>query len=100
MAALKLPYRRGQVFTVRLLSKETVYILKSKMIVDEKDFSQIEIDVRREDMTSNHGMSMTMWTTNGPMRLPLLFKSWTPVGYMSVTLEKLDVVSLKAETSE
>lgn len=92
VAALKQPYQDSREYIVKLLSKETVYVLKTRKVHDSKEFSQIAIDVGREDMTSTHGVKMMMWITNGPARIPILFKSWTPVGYMSVVLEKIEVV--------
>jgi hypothetical protein len=50
---------------------------------------EVLIDIKRKNLTSSHGGHLHVWITADNNRIPLLFKSWTPVGYASVVLDKV-----------
>ena len=89
--ALDLPFLEDREYLVGLLAKKTIYRLTAKKTRPSKEFFEALVDVRREDGTSSHGATFKVWLTSGAERIPLLFKSWTPAGYMSVVLEKIEI---------
>jgi len=75
---------------ILFISGGDLYNLKAMVMSEKQGIKEISIDMRRANKTSSHGATFSVWTTadNG---LPLAFKSWTPVGYASVVLDKLEV---------
>ncbi len=78
----------GTTRKVPCLSKQVLYIMKGDVIEVKNGVAKIAIDIRRQDRTSNHGASFYVWVTADEKRIPLVFKSWTPIGYVTVILEK------------
>lgn len=85
---LSLPQKKGDTQRIRFMTGDEVYVLKATCLDIKNEIAEILIDMRREDLTSSHGATFRVWVTADNARIPLLFKSWTPVGYMSVALEK------------
>lgn len=88
--AFTLPYERNPHQEVRFLSKEEIYLLKADLLENKDGFYKIKMEMRREDLSSNHGATITVWLTADERRIPLLFKSWTPAGPVSVVLKKIN----------
>ncbi len=89
--ALNLPFDGDREYAINFLSKKSIYLLTAKKTHQSKEFFEILVDVRRENRTSSHGATLKVWLTSGAGRIPLLFKSWTPAGYVSVVLEKIEI---------
>lgn len=90
MATLALPLDFGVQKTVLFLTKEVIYAMRSKVIKAGGGIVELLLDARRLDRSSNHGATFRVWLTDDSLRIPLLFKSWTPVGFVSVVLEKAE----------
>jgi hypothetical protein len=90
-AAIDFPYADENDHLLGLLSKESLYFLKAKKVGFSKDFIEVAIYVAREDLTSSHGATLQAWLTNDSPRFPLVIKSWTPIGYASGVLDKVEI---------
>jgi len=88
--ALHFPFVGTSEYSIDLLSKKTIYLLSAKKSHESKEFFEILVDVRRENRTSSHGATFKVWLTSAG-RIPLVFKSWTPAGYVSVVIEKIEI---------
>jgi len=87
--ALEHPYGSNRTFEADFFTKKTIYILKSELI-DEKDgVYEILMDLGKTDPSSTHGARLRVWVTADDARIPLVFKSWTPVGYASAVLSEV-----------
>ncbi|MBI5873606.1 MAG: DUF3108 domain-containing protein [Candidatus Omnitrophica bacterium] len=88
---LTLPLEKGVIHQVRCLAEDVVYIMKGDVVFVSGGVAKISIDIRRDGQPSGHGASFDAWITDDNSRSPLVFKSWTPVGYVSVVLNKVEV---------
>lgn len=80
---------KGDRYSVRCISEDVIYVLSADVQDDTGGMLKILMEIKREDGTSGHGARFTVWVVKGAenMFLPVLFKSWTPVGYASVILD-------------
>ncbi len=86
---LALPLEKGKEYVIPFLSGHDMYTFKAKVLNEEKGTKEVGIDMRRQNLTSSHGGQLHVWLTSDNNRIPLVFKSWTPVGYVSVVLNKV-----------
>ncbi len=91
LAASGQEYPDDKEHTIRLLSKKDLYLMKSRKIRQAVRLMQLSIDVKRENLTSSHGAAFTVWMMTGKSPIPLIFKSWTPGGFVSVVLDKIEM---------
>ena len=89
---LTLSLKAGKDCAIPFLSGHDMYILKARLLKEDRGIDEVEIDMRRENLTSSHGGHLHVWLTADNNRVPLLFKSWTPAGYASVVLDRADDV--------
>lgn len=76
---------------IKFVSGEEVYCLKSSSLNEMAGIADVLVDMRREDLTSSHGATFHVWITNDNARVPLVFKCFSPVGYMSVVLDRAEL---------
>ncbi|GEM_PF-3174743 len=86
---LTLPLEPNKDHNIPFLIGYDMYIFKAKLINTTRGIDEVSIDMRRQNLTSSHGGRLHVWITSDNKRVPLLFKSWTPVGYASVVLDKV-----------
>ncbi|MGE5279818.1 MAG: DUF3108 domain-containing protein [Deltaproteobacteria bacterium] len=86
MAVLERPFTDNRTETVEMLSKRDIYVLKAHKKARTDGALKVGIDVHRADATSNHGATFDVWLTREQPRVPLLFRSWTPAGFVTVIL--------------
>ena len=84
---LTLTLKKGDVYKIPLLSEDDIYIMEAKGLEEKNGILKLSIDVKRENGTSSHGANFHVWVATDRHNSPILFKSWTPVGYASVVLE-------------
>ncbi len=66
---------------IRLITKEEIYLLEAKVIEINDDVVKLSGQVKREDLSSQHGAEFQLWIS-AELRIPLLFKVKTPFGQM------------------
>lgn len=86
-----MPFELNKSRTSNLLSKDEIYNLTAEPIKFLDETAQLIVSIDREEFNSLHGARFYVWITNGSSRIPLLFKSWTPVGYVSVVLNSIEI---------
>lgn len=86
---LSLSLEPNKDYNIPFLSGYDMYIFKAKLLNREHGIDEVSIDMRRQNLTSSHGGNLHVWITADNNRIPVLFKSWTPVGYASVVLDKV-----------
>ncbi|RLE47177.1 MAG: hypothetical protein DRJ31_09280, partial [Candidatus Methanomethylicota archaeon] len=64
---------------IKLLSKEEIYILEARVTEEKGDVVLLEGEVRREDLSSNHGVAFEIYMSK-EFRAPLLLKIKTAAG--------------------
>ncbi|HAJ56609.1 MAG TPA: hypothetical protein DCL35_02440 [Candidatus Omnitrophica bacterium] len=72
------------------ISSGDLYNLRARLLEQKGNINEVAIDIKRQNLSSSHGGSLHLWMASDT-RIPLVFKSWTPVGYASVVLDKLEV---------
>lgn len=82
---------------IKFVSGEEVYVLRSTPKGAKDGISKILIEMARENKTSNHGAKFYVWVSADNARVPLVFKSWTPVGYASVVLKGIEITNTKGK---
>jgi len=85
---LSLPYNLGESRIVKFLSDTEIYTMKATMVSAKDSIEEFSLEIKIEDLSSNKGARLHMWTTEGNDRIPLVFKGWTPVGYVCAILTK------------
>lgn len=85
---LSLPYNPGESRIVKFLSDTEIYTMKATMVGIKDSIEEFSLEIKIEDLSSNKGAKLHMWTTEGSNRIPLAFKGWTPVGYVCAILTK------------
>lgn len=68
---------------IKLLSKEEIYVLEARVTEEKGDIVLIEGEVRREDLSSNHGAAFEIYMSK-EYRIPLLMKIKTAAGIIFV----------------
>ncbi len=91
---LSLPLKGGAEQKIRFLSGRNVYVLKSTVLNESSGIVEVLVDMKREDLTSSHGAKLHVWITQDNVRIPLAFKSWSPVGYVSVVLQRIETENI------
>lgn len=83
---------KGERYSVRCISEDVIYLLAAEVQDNADGLFKIHMEIKREDGTPGHGAQFFVWVAPGPegVFLPVLFKSWTPVGYASVTFERIE----------
>ena len=89
---LTLPLELNKDYSIPFLSGYDMYLLKARLLKKGRRIDEIDIDMRRQNLTSSHGGHFRVWVTADNSKIPLLFKSWTPVGFATVVLESVDNV--------
>ncbi|MFH0876712.1 MAG: DUF3108 domain-containing protein [Candidatus Omnitrophota bacterium] len=90
LTTLALPLDFGVQKMVLFLTKEVIYAMRSEVVRVENGIVELLLDAHRLDRSSNHGTTMRIWMTDDSLRIPLVFKSWTPAGFFSAVLEKAE----------
>jgi hypothetical protein len=85
---LSLPYNLGESRIVKFLSDTEIYTMKATLIRVKDSVEEFSLEIKIEDLSSNKGAKLNMWTTEGVNRIPLVFKGWMPVGYVCAILTK------------
>ena len=88
---LTLPLEKGKEYHIPFMSGHDMYIFKASVLNETQGISEVSIDMRRKNLTSSHGGHLHVWITANNRRIPLLFKSWTPIGYASVVLDRVSM---------
>ncbi|OIO35445.1 MAG: hypothetical protein AUJ74_06190 [Candidatus Omnitrophica bacterium CG1_02_44_16] len=86
---LTLSLEKGKVVVIPFMSGGDLYNFKVTSLNVNEGIEEVLIDIKRANLTSSHGGSLHVWLTNDNSRVPLVFKSWTPVGYASVVLDRI-----------
>ncbi len=81
---------RGCVYNIPLLAEDDIYTMEAKGIEENQGLVKVEITIKRANGTSSHGAHFYVWVIADKYNVPILFKSWTPVGYASVVLESIN----------
>ncbi len=89
---LTLSLKPGEDRNIPFLSGHDIYIFKARLLNNDRGIDEVDIDMRRKNLTSSHGGRLHVWLTSGNNKIPLLFKSWTPAGYASVVLDRIENV--------
>jgi hypothetical protein len=89
--ALIMPLTKGSEQKIKMVSGEELYILKATVIKEDSGIAEVILDIKRENLTSSHGANFHVWITQDSARIPLVFKSWTPAGYASVVLDRVEL---------
>ena len=66
-------------YKIKLLSKEEIYVLEARVTEESDDIVLLEGEVRRQDLSSNHGASFEIYMSK-KYRVPLLMKIKTAAG--------------------
>lgn len=90
MRTLSSEWDAGRDAAIPFISSGDLYNLRATLLNQDKNIQEIAIDIKRQNLTSSHGGGLHLWMTSDS-RIPLVFKSWTPAGYASVVLEKIEV---------
>lgn len=88
---LVLPFELGKPTSFKLLSKDEIYDFTAEPVEFRGDSIKILVNVERDDFTSIHGAKFFVWITSGNARVPLVFKGWTPFGYLSAVLSEIEI---------
>lgn len=90
VSMLTKPLKKGSEGKIRFVTGKNIYILKSTVLDEANGMVEILVDIRRENLTSNHGARFRVWITQDNARVPLVFKSWNAVGYASAILDRVE----------
>jgi hypothetical protein len=86
---LTLDMKKNKEYDIPFLSGYDMYNFKAVLLRESLGINEVSVEMRRQNLTSSHGGHFRVWITSDSRRVPLLFKSWTPVGYVSVILDKI-----------
>jgi hypothetical protein len=87
---LMLSLEKDRVVTIPFMSGGDLYSFKVTSLSVEGGIEEVLVDMKRWNLTSSHGGYLHLWLTHDNRRIPLVFKSWTPVGYASVVLDRIE----------
>ncbi len=73
----------GSIHRIKLFSKEEIYILEAKVEEAEDDIVKLSGQVKRENLSSSHGVEFEFWMAQS-LKTPLLFKVKTQAGLIIV----------------
>ena len=92
---LSLPLTQGH--EIKFVSGEDVFILRSIPKGTKGGICKILIELARENKTSSHGAKFYVWVSADNARVPLVFKCWSPAGYVSVVLKGITKINMKGK---
>ena len=79
----------AELLQATFISKKELYTITLTPLQQKTLVAAYQVDIRRADGTSTHGGRFTVWIAKNATRTPVLFKSWTPAGHMSVLLREI-----------
>jgi hypothetical protein len=88
---LTLALEKGKDVYIPFMSGGDIYNFKVTSLNVSEGIEEVLIDIKRKNLTSSHGGNLHVWITVDNARTPLVFKSWTPVGYASVVLDRVEL---------
>lgn len=87
---LTLSLEQGKDVAIPFMSGGDLYNFKVTSLHADAGVEEVRIDIKRKNLTSSHGGYLHVWLTRDHSRIPLVFKSWTPAGYASVVLDRIE----------
>jgi hypothetical protein len=87
---LALPLETGESSDILFISGGDLYNLRAALLKEGPRIMEVLVDIKRQNLTSSHGGTLHVWVSNDDRRIPLAFKSWTPAGYASAILNKVE----------
>ena len=75
---------------ISFLPGRDTYVLETRLLRSMNKINEVYVDIHRKNLTSSHGGRLHIWITSDNCRLPLMFKSWTPAGYASAILDRIE----------
>jgi len=87
-----------ETLTSTFISKRELYTITMTPLGQKRTAAAYQVDIQRANKTSNHGGRFSVWVAKNSTRTPVLFKSWTPVGYFSVILTEIRSDEKEPET--
>lgn len=88
MSLLSLPLGTGPQ-SIKCLAEDVIYEMRATVIDSRNGISHIFVEIQRGDGSPGHRASFHVWV-HEKTRVPLVFKSWTPAGYATVILDKIE----------
>jgi hypothetical protein len=88
---LALAPEKGRNIDIPFMSGGDIYNFKVTSLNVSHEVEEVLIDIKRKNLTSSHGGGLHVWVTADNARIPLVFKSWTPAGYASVVLDRVEL---------
>lgn len=80
----------GEPIVLNLLSKEEIYEFKATPIEFKNNIYKLQGEVHRQDRSSTHGATFTIWIKNGGVRIPLLIKVVSAAGPVYLRLKEVE----------
>lgn len=87
---LSSPFEKDAPITAECLAEDTVYDVIAVPAQEKDNVYRLSVEIKRKGGGPGHSSRLNVWVTADNARIPLAFKSWSPVGYVSAILEKIE----------
>jgi len=85
--------------TSTFISKKELYTISLTPLQQKTLVAAYAVDIKRANGTSTHGGRFTVWIAKNATRTPVVIRSWTPAGYLSVLLREIRSDETEEETT-